>query len=97
MEWRSASNVVDIYNTSTNTWSTAALSQARDYLAATSAGNNVFFGGGYNININQSNVVDIYDTSSSTWSTTSLSVGRSARGFGGRLGLLRRREQRQFP
>ena len=40
------SNAVDIYNTSTNTWSTATLSQARDYLAAAAAGNEVFFAGG---------------------------------------------------
>jgi autotransporter-associated beta strand protein len=74
------SNVVDIYNTSTGTWSTATLSQARTDLAATSAGNQVFFGGGNENNGETgpySNVVDIYNTSTGTWSTATLSVGRS--------------------
>jgi hypothetical protein len=42
------SNVVDIFNVRTGTWSTAALSQARGYLAATSlpdAGVAIFAGG----------------------------------------------------
>jgi hypothetical protein len=41
-------NVVDIFNVRTGTWSTAALSQARRYLAATSlpdAGVAIFAGG----------------------------------------------------
>ena len=43
------SNVVDIFNVRAGTWSTAALSQARDCLAATSlpnAGVAIFAGGG---------------------------------------------------
>ena len=43
----SHSNVVDIYDTASNIWSTATLSQARDDFSATSAGNQVFFAGGY--------------------------------------------------
>jgi hypothetical protein len=42
------SNVVDIFNVRAGTWSTAALSQARGYLAATSlpdAGVAIFAGG----------------------------------------------------
>jgi hypothetical protein len=42
------SNVVDIFNVTAGTWSTAALSQARRYLAATSlpnAGVAIFAGG----------------------------------------------------
>jgi hypothetical protein len=38
---------VDLYNTVTGTWSTAQLSAARGYLAATSVGNVAFFAGGY--------------------------------------------------
>jgi hypothetical protein len=41
------SNVVDIYNASSGTWSTAVLSRARYYLAATSLQNLAFFAGGY--------------------------------------------------
>ena len=43
-----SSNVVDIFNVTAGTWSTAALSQARYYLAATSlpdAGVAIFAGG----------------------------------------------------
>jgi autotransporter-associated beta strand protein len=40
------SNVVDVYDTSSNTWSAVTLSQPRDWLAATTVGNHVFFGGG---------------------------------------------------
>src|SRR5579871_4347678 len=37
---------VDIYNTTTNSWSTAELSAARGQLAAASTGTKAFFGGG---------------------------------------------------
>jgi hypothetical protein len=40
------SNVVDLYNSATGAWSTAQLSVARYYLAATSVGNVALFGGG---------------------------------------------------
>ncbi len=70
-----SSNVVDIYNTSTNTWSTASLSQARYAFPAASAGNDILFAGGYT-GSSYSNVVDIYNTSTNTWSTTTLSQAR---------------------
>src|SRR4051812_43406491 len=40
------SSVVDIYDTTTNTWSITALSQAREYPAAAGAGTKILFGGG---------------------------------------------------
>ena len=40
------SNAVDLYNTASGTWSTAQLSVARGYLAATSVGNVAIFAGG---------------------------------------------------
>jgi len=42
----SYSNVVDLYNSVTGTWSTAQLSVARQWIAATSVGNLAMFGGG---------------------------------------------------
>ena len=42
-----ASDVVDVYNSATGTWSTARLSLGRDRIAATSVGNVVVFAGGY--------------------------------------------------
>ena len=71
------SNVVDIYDAATATWSTAALSQAREDIATASVGNKVFFAGGDYLSGGtwiDSNVVDIYTlqsygaiTSSKTW------------------------------
>jgi len=40
------SNAVDLYNGASGTWSTAQLSVARWYLAATSVGNVAIFAGG---------------------------------------------------
>jgi hypothetical protein len=42
-----ASNVVDLYNSATGTWSTAQLSVARSGLAAASVGNVALFAGGW--------------------------------------------------
>jgi hypothetical protein len=42
----SYSNAVDLYNITSGTWSTAQLSVARGYLAATSVGNVAIFAGG---------------------------------------------------
>jgi hypothetical protein len=67
---------VDIYDASTNSWSTAELSKARAYLAAATIGNKIFFAGGSSFGLG-SNVVDVYDNSSNTWTTSSLSQGRS--------------------
>ena len=39
-------NAVDLYNSTSGTWSTAQLSVARDSLAATSVGNVAIFAGG---------------------------------------------------
>ena len=65
------SNVVDIYDTSTNTWSTTNMSQPRVWFSATSSGSDVFFGSGDDGN-GISNTVDIYHTSTNTWSTVTL-------------------------
>jgi hypothetical protein len=67
------SNVVDLYNSASGTWSTAQLSVARKLLAATSVGNVAFFAGGY---YGPSNAVDLYNSASGTWSTAQLSVAR---------------------
>jgi predicted Ser/Thr protein kinase len=54
---------------------TANLSQSRDYLAATSSGELVFFGGGYNAT-GPSDRVDIYHVTSGSWTSATLSVPR---------------------
>lgn len=78
---------VDIYDISTNTWSTAELSKGRFEIGVATLGNKIFFGGGgmqesngsgeWLYNGAGSSVVDIYDASANTWSVTQLSKARS--------------------
>lgn len=74
----STSNMVDIYDASSGNWTTAALSQNRFLLAATSVGDLALFGGGAN-NVNSTLLVtvEIYNASSGGWTTTSLSQPRA--------------------
>jgi hypothetical protein len=54
---------------------TARLSEARDELAATSLGDLVFFGGGWNAT-GRSDRVDICNVTSGSWTTATLSIPR---------------------
>ena len=47
-----SSDAVDLYNSTSGSWSTARLSVARGGLAATSVGNVAFFAGGYSFTSN---------------------------------------------
>jgi tRNA A-37 threonylcarbamoyl transferase component Bud32 len=58
------------------TQTTATLSEARGSLAATSLGDLVFFGGGWNATGYESARVDIYNISSLSWTTATLSIPR---------------------
>jgi len=66
------SSRVDIYDITTNSWSTAELNVARTWIGAVAAGNKIFFAGGI-IGGDDQNVVDIYDVSASTWSVSHMS------------------------
>jgi hypothetical protein len=44
---RQASNVVDIFNSTTQTWNSTTLSQSRYWLASSSIGEIAAFGGGW--------------------------------------------------
>ncbi len=70
------SDVVDIYDVSTQTWTQSHLSVGRTNLAATSLGNHAFFAGG-SVYRGVSDVVDIYDAGTQTWTTYHLSVARA--------------------
>jgi hypothetical protein len=74
------SNVVDVFNVTSNTWTTATLSQPRGGPATTSVDNRyVLFGGGDKENGQlriSSEVVDIFDSLSGMWNTTTLSQAR---------------------
>jgi hypothetical protein len=66
------SKVIDIYDNSTGTWSTAQLSEGRYELSATSVGNKIYFAGGLNNIFSISETIDIYDAVSDKWSTSQL-------------------------
>ncbi len=70
---------MDLFDSSTGMWSTAQLSVARPYLAATSVGNIAIFAGGFGFPAGAfSDAVDLFDITTGLWSTAQLSV---ARGF----------------
>lgn len=73
------SNVADIYDAATGTWSTATLSVARTGIAVAVVGNKAFFAGGYSWLPTPVyyNTVDVYDASTNTWSTATLSEARA--------------------
>jgi hypothetical protein len=71
-----SSNVVDIFNSTSQTWSNTTLSQARYYLAASSFGDIVAFGGGTTDGFTASAVVDMYNVTSNIWFTATLSQSR---------------------
>ena len=68
-----------MYNVTNGQWTTAHLSQARDWISAATAGNLAFFAGGeYNGIDGVSNVVDVFDASTGLWTTTTLGQARDA-------------------
>jgi hypothetical protein len=68
-----ASDVVDIYDAFTDSWSAAKLSVARTYISAVTIGTNVYFAGGSGGNTENLNVVDVFNSTTNTWSTSTLS------------------------
>jgi hypothetical protein len=76
------SDVVDIYDETTRTWTTSALSAPRQDLSCAAVLHLILCAGGWSNDnaeeITQSSIVDIYDTNSKSWLTpTSLSEARS--------------------
>jgi N-acetylneuraminic acid mutarotase len=66
---------VDIYDITTQSWSTAELCVGRYAIATVAAGNKIFFGGGeYGDGTWPVDSVDIYDVSANTWTVTHLST-----------------------
>eukprot|EP00241_Pyramimonas_parkeae_P003178 CAMPEP_0114236512 /NCGR_PEP_ID=MMETSP0058-20121206/6882_1 /TAXON_ID=36894 /ORGANISM="Pyramimonas parkeae, CCMP726" /LENGTH=721 /DNA_ID=CAMNT_0001348463 /DNA_START=285 /DNA_END=2450 /DNA_ORIENTATION=+ len=80
---------VDIFDTKSQTWDIGVLSQARQYLAAATSGNQAFFAGGYICESSpckhgaqdRSDVVDVFDydmiTGRTKWKFSTLSEARS--------------------
>jgi N-acetylneuraminic acid mutarotase len=72
------SSRVDIYDISTNTWSTTELREDGKFLLGitiASVGNKILFAGGFDIMLGEISTsrVDIYDVSTKTWSSNELS------------------------
>jgi N-acetylneuraminic acid mutarotase len=66
---------VDIYDITTQSWSTAELCVGRYAIATVAAGNKIFFGGGeYSDGTWPVDSVDIYDVSTNTWTVSHLST-----------------------
>ena len=77
-------NSINIYDRTTQTWTTSQATHSRSAVASVVAGNKVFFAGGLDFDeLNYDNyepvsVIDIYDITTNTWSAWNLS---EARGF----------------
>jgi hypothetical protein len=74
------SAVVDIYNTSNKTWSTAQLSQPRGAISAFNYGSKIYFAGGSHLSATFDEVydnVDIYDVVTGIWTVAHLSTPRA--------------------
>ncbi|HET9826274.1 MAG TPA: kelch repeat-containing protein, partial [Chitinophagaceae bacterium] len=72
--WTNPSKRIDIYDASSDSWSTTELPIARSFLHAAVSGNKIFFGGGSTID---SGRVDILDVSSNSWSIVALDPPRA--------------------
>lgn len=73
-------DVVDVYDATTDTWSTDVLSLARFGLAAVTSGDRAYFAGGIITSTPPflyTARVDVYDASTGSWSTASLSHPRA--------------------
>ncbi len=71
------SNVADIYDVSTNTWSKATLSKKRESMGVAVIGDKIIFAGGVGGAMGGAvNNVDVYNTSTNTWTTSILPAAR---------------------
>jgi hypothetical protein len=73
----SVTDVVDIYDAASDTWSKAKLSQPRAFVKAATVDNKVVFAGGLISNVLSSRV-DIYDVQTNQWTTSNLIGGPRA-------------------
>ena len=71
---------VAIYDVSTQSWSTATLSEPRMHFNALTAGDKVYFSGGGWDDTPASRTIDIYDNSTGTWSTSLLTEPKTSHG-----------------
>ena len=72
--WSPVSTRIDIYNVTTNTWSTASLSEARSGIAAFTNNNRAFFAGGITGLTPSSHKVDVLNNSTGAWSVEEINI-----------------------
>lgn len=77
-----SSGTVDIFDTSTQGWTTAAITPARYDIGVTTIGTVAYFAGGHKPNNQLTNYddIDIYDAGTGLWSKMHLSVARAGVG-----------------
>ena len=68
---------VDLYNFTTQQWSTASLSEARGFVAASSLYGKIYIAGGMRDDNTPSDRVDIFDPETNTWTIASLCEPRA--------------------
>ncbi|HMJ47683.1 MAG TPA: kelch repeat-containing protein, partial [Ferruginibacter sp.] len=64
----------NIYDATSQLWSTSLLSRARQVHATTAIGNKIFFAGGEFLNDGLTSNIDIYDASTNAWTVTTFSA-----------------------
>ena len=74
-EWGIAGS--DIYNATTDTWSTSPNGGGLQIGAANASGNKIYLAGGYQA-VGLYNTIDIYDAASNSWSASTLSEYKAA-------------------
>jgi len=70
-------NLVEIYQPSTNSWSSVPLSEPRGGITSAVIQNKVYFAGGWNMA--PSNKIDIYDAATNSWSVSTLNFLKTAK------------------
>ena len=73
--WQYSSRI-DIYDITSNTWSTSELTVPGYHIKAVACGNKIIFAGGEHDYGFPSKFIDIYDATTNTWSVDSLSQPR---------------------
>lgn len=70
------SDVIDIYDLETSSWTEEELSETKGGVAAVAAGGKVFFAGGATGDLEATDVIEIYDVNTQEWSLEYLSEPR---------------------
>lgn len=77
------SNIVQVYSSTSNTWTSVALSEPRMYVSLGRAGDYVVFAGGVDSQLDASSTIDVYHVPTKTWHQINLSVPRVYMGIAG--------------